>query len=141
MAHYSGGEYFKTHESGRFLLMLPVRGYQRRATVLVYLNDVAEGGATRFDKMNIDVALVKGKALLFFPGTKASMPDARTLHTAMEAVVGHEKWISGVGAASAGKHEPEGNRRRAGGRSATRGGEGGEEGGEEGGGGGRRGRK
>ena len=44
--------------------------------MLVYLNDVAEGGATRFDKMNIDVAPVKGKALLFFPGTKASMPDA-----------------------------------------------------------------
>ena len=45
----------------------------------MYLNDVAEGGATRFDKMNIDVAPVKGKALLFFPGdqgVRAGREDA-----------------------------------------------------------------
>ena len=29
-----------------------------------------------------DVPCEEGKCLLFFPGTKASMPDARTLHTA-----------------------------------------------------------
>ena len=96
-------------------------GGQRVATVLMYLNDVAEGGATRFDKMNIDVAPVKGKALLFFPGTKASMPDARTLHTATEAVVGHEKWISQLWVCGfAGKHAPEGKPPGPGDRAARR---------------------
>lgn len=78
-----------------WLLWLPLKetatlraGYQRRATVLVYLNDVAEGGSTRFDKLGIDVRPKKGQCLLFFPGTKASMPDARTLHTACEAIPG-----------------------------------------------------
>jgi hypothetical protein len=51
----------------------------------------AEGGATRFDKLNVEVRPKKGQCVLFFPGTKASQPDARTLHTACEAVPGHEK--------------------------------------------------
>jgi len=47
--------------------------------------------------------------VLFFPGTKASMPDARTLHTAMEAAPGHEKWISQLWVSGyAGKHTPAG---------------------------------
>ena len=54
--------------------------------MLVYLNDVEEGGSTRFEKLGpIDVRPKKGRCLLFFPGTKASMPDQRTLHTAVEA--------------------------------------------------------
>ena len=99
------------------------KGYQRRATVLVYLNDVAEGGATRFDKIQppLDVTPRKGRMLLFFPGTKASMPDARTLHTAREAVPGHEKWISQLWVcAYAGKHAPEGKPPGPGDRAARR---------------------
>ena len=134
VAHYSGGEYFKTHEDAFPPDVAERKGYQRRATVLVYLNDVAEGGATRFDKMNIDVAPVKGKALLFFPGTKASAPDARTLHTATEATVGHEKWISQLWVCGfAGKHAPEGKPPGPGDRAARRAAEKAAKGGEEGG--------
>jgi hypothetical protein len=43
------------------------KGYQRRATLLLYLNDVPEGGATKFDIIDIGVQPVKGDALLFFP--------------------------------------------------------------------------
>lgn len=42
VAHYSGGEYFKTHEDAFPNSVAEKKGYQRRATVLVYLNDVAE---------------------------------------------------------------------------------------------------
>ena len=143
VAHYSGGEYFKTHEDAFPPDVAERKGYQRRATVLVYLNDVAEGGATRFDKMNIDVAPVKGKALLFFPGTKASAPDARTLHTATEATVGHEKWISQLWVCGfAGKHAPEGKPPGPGDRAARRAAEkAAKKAAKKGGGGGRRGRK
>ena len=110
VAHYRGGEYFKTHEDAFPARVADKKGYQRRATVLVYLNDVEKGGATRFEKLGpLDVAPKKGKALLFFPGTGASMPDPRTLHTAVEATRGHEKWISQLWVcAFAGKHAPAG---------------------------------
>ena len=110
VAHYRGGEYFKTHEDAFPADVADRKGYQRRATVLVYLNDVTNGGSTRFEKLGpLDVAPRKGKALLFFPGTDASQPDARTLHTAVEAVPGHEKWISQLWVcAFAGKHAPAG---------------------------------
>lgn len=110
VAHYRGGEYFKTHEDAFPAEVAAQKGYQRRATVLVYLNDVQEGGSTRFEKLGpLDVTPKKGKALIFFPGTDASQPDARTLHTAVEAVPGHEKWISQLWVcAFAGKHAPAG---------------------------------
>ena len=123
VAHYEGGEYFKTHEDAFPENVAQRKGYQRRATVLVYLNDVAEGGATRFDKMSppLDVTPRKGRMLLFFPGTKASMPDARTTHTAREAAPGHEKWISQLWVcAYAGKHAPEGKPPGPGDRAARR---------------------
>jgi hypothetical protein len=50
--------------------VVAAKGYQRRATVLVYLNDVAQGGATRFDKLGLEIRPKKGQCLLFFPGTK-----------------------------------------------------------------------
>jgi|TARA_B110000967_G_scaffold32292_2_gene30734 prolyl 4-hydroxylase len=119
VAHYQGGEYFKTHEDGFPENVSQKKGYQRRATVLVYLNDVEKGGATRFDKLGIDVQPVKGKALIFFPGTDASMPDGRTLHTATEAI--DEKWISQLWVCGfAGKHATAGQPPGPGDRAARR---------------------
>jgi hypothetical protein len=54
-----------------------LQGYQRRATLLVYLNDVREGGATRFDRLGFAVQPKRGRALLFFPAFSGGMPDAR----------------------------------------------------------------
>ena len=100
VAHYSGGEYFKAHEDGFPIAVAADKGYQRRATILVYLNDVDEGGETRFEHLGIEVAPKKGKALVFFPSSAACMPDARTLHTATPAKEGHEKWVSQLWIAS-----------------------------------------
>jgi hypothetical protein len=94
VAHYSGGEYFKAHQDAFPLAVAAEKGYQRRATILVYLNDVAQGGATRFEHLGVEVQPQKGKALVFFPSTAACMPDNRTLHTATPAEEGHEKWVS-----------------------------------------------
>ena len=92
VAHYSGGEYFKAHEDAFPMAIAAEKGYQRRATVLVYLNDV-EKARLRFNTGHRR-ATKKGKALVFFPSAAACMPDARTLHTATEAESGHEKWVS-----------------------------------------------
>jgi hypothetical protein len=100
VAHYSGGEYFKAHEDGFPIAVAADKGYQRRATILMYLNDVDEGGETRFEHLGIEVAPKKGKALVFFPSSAACMPDARTLHTATPAKEGHEKWVSQLWIAS-----------------------------------------
>lgn len=70
------------------------KGYQRRATLLVYLNDVPAGGATKFDLLDLAVQPAKGSALLFFPAFKSGRPDARTLHTATAPEGDCEKWIS-----------------------------------------------
>lgn len=45
--------------------------------MLCYLNDVPEGGATRFELMDLNVRPRKGKALIFFPSFSGGMPDAR----------------------------------------------------------------
>jgi len=94
VAYYQGGEYFKAHEDAFPISIAEEKGYQRRATVLVYLNDVPSGGCTRFEHLELDVKPEKGKCLVFFPSTVAAMPDPRTLHTATEAENGHEKWVS-----------------------------------------------
>ena len=94
VAHYSGGEYFKKHEDAFPIGIATEKGYQRRATVLVYLNDVPNGGVTRFEHLDLNVQPKKGKCLVFFPASVAAMPDPRTLHTATEAEDGCEKWVS-----------------------------------------------
>ena len=100
VAHYSGGEYFKAHEDSFPINIAAEKGYQRRATILVYLNDVEKGGATRFEHLDVEVQPKRGKALVFFPSSAACMNDARTLHTATPAEDGHEKWVSQLWIAS-----------------------------------------
>ena len=66
---------------------------QTLATLLVYLNDVGEGsgGATRFGRLDLDVAPKKGQCLVFFPATADGRFDERVEHEGMETT--EEKWI------------------------------------------------
>eukprot|EP00879_Flechtneria_rotunda_P022671 GHRR01023943.1.p3 GENE.GHRR01023943.1~~GHRR01023943.1.p3 ORF type:complete len:141 (+),score=55.45 GHRR01023943.1:1041-1463(+) len=89
----STGQHFLSHEDGFPASIALEKGYQRRATLLVYLNDVQQGGATKFDHLSVSVQPQKGKALLFFPSFSGGRSDARTLHTAEDAADGHDKWV------------------------------------------------
>lgn len=91
-AHYAPGEHFLAHEDAFPTVMLPETGFQRRATVLVYLNDCTAGGRTAFEALDgVSVQPAAGRALLFYPAFKDGTPDARTLHSGGDA--GDEKWV------------------------------------------------
>ena len=87
------------------------RGGQTLATLLVYLNNVPEGGLTRFgrllkpssarhddddddDGQALTVQPQRGDALLFFPADAAGNFDERTEHEGCPAV--DEKWIARI---------------------------------------------
>lgn len=70
------------------------RGGQTLATLLVYLNDVSQGGLTRFGRLDLTVTPKRGDALLFFPADAAGRFDERTEHEGCEAV--DEKWIARI---------------------------------------------
>ncbi|KAH8095317.1 procollagen-proline 4-dioxygenase [Aureococcus anophagefferens] len=62
-------------------------GGQRLATVILYLNDVAAGGETSFDKLDVAVAPRRGAACVFFPADADShRADDRTTHASLPAV-------------------------------------------------------
>jgi len=69
-------------------------GGQRVATVLVYLNDVPDGGTTTFRRINFEVFPKKGRALIFFPGFMNGELDTDALHAASPAI--STKWVSQV---------------------------------------------
>ncbi|KAL4440643.1 hypothetical protein ABPG77_000352 [Micractinium sp. CCAP 211/92] len=92
MARYEAGQHFLAHEDGFPASLARQNGFQRHATLLVYLNTVAQGGATRFDLLNLAVQPEKGKALLFFPAFADGTADPRTLHTAEDAE--DTKWVT-----------------------------------------------
>lgn len=59
--HYDSWKFDGSEKSKRCLL----RGGQRMVTALVYLNDVEEGGDTKFVRLNLSVNPEKGKLLVF----------------------------------------------------------------------------
>jgi len=80
-----------TDEDGR---RFAANGGQRTVTVLVYLNDVAQGGATAFPNLNIEVRPRRGMAVVFFPSTLDGLLDRMALHAALPAV--DVKYVSQV---------------------------------------------
>eukprot|EP00884_Botryococcus_braunii_P023083 jgi/Botrbrau1/9459/Bobra.0252s0080.1 len=92
IACYAPGQHFLSHEDAFPEMVAEQNGFQRRATLLVYLNDAPGGGATLFDALDVAVQPMKGRALLFFPAFADGLPDERTLHTAEDA--GAMKWIA-----------------------------------------------
>ena len=61
-------------------------GGQRIVTVLIYLNDVAEGGCTSFPTLKLKIKPKKGMALVFFPSTVDGTLDEAALHAAEPAI-------------------------------------------------------
>lgn len=99
VARYTEGQFYRSHYDAFDLNTEPGRqcfltGGQRIGTVLVYLNDVSEGGGTGFDNLDITVTPAQGKALIFFPCTLDGALDKQALHCAQDAK--DEKWVSQV---------------------------------------------
>lgn len=68
------------------------RGGQRLVTCLLYLNTVEEGGGTGFPQLEVEVAAIKGRMVIFHncqPGTNLRHPGS--LHGGLPVEAG-EKW-------------------------------------------------
>lgn len=96
--HYPVGGQYKPHHD-YFEPSLPgspailKRGGQRVATVVMYLNDVAEGGGTVFPKLGIEAKPRRGNAVYFESVDAFGQLDPRLLHAGAPVTQG-EKWIA-----------------------------------------------
>lgn len=88
------------HSAPHFDFLLPTnrtnedslaRSGQRVSTLIVYLNDVAEGGATVFPSLGLSVTPRRGNAVYFEYANSRQQLDGKSLH-AGAAVIAGEKW-------------------------------------------------
>jgi prolyl 4-hydroxylase len=70
-----------------------LRGGQRVATVLLYLNDTEEGGETNFPRLGLSVPPKRGNALIFYNVFDDGQPDFDTEHASLPVIKG-EKWLA-----------------------------------------------
>jgi prolyl 4-hydroxylase len=84
--HY---DYFDPGQAGTPTILK--RGGQRVASLVCYLNTPAQGGATVFPDVQLDVAPVKGNAVFF--SYDRPHPATRTLHGGAPVLEG-EKWVA-----------------------------------------------
>lgn len=68
-------------------------GGQRVATLVIYLNNVLEGGETRFPELSLDVKPQRGSGVYFEYMNAAGELDSRCLHAGVPVRQG-EKWIA-----------------------------------------------
>ena len=96
VSHYNIGGHYLPHYDTMFLDISSDLGMSegdRIATLLLYLNEVEEGGATFFKYLNIKVKPEKGSGLFWFNILKNETVDSRTMHGGCPVVKG-EKWIT-----------------------------------------------
>lgn len=84
--HY---DYFDPAEPGTPALLR--RGGQRVATLIMYLREPGQGGATLFPELGLEVAPRRGNAVFF--SYAQPHPSTRTLHGGAPVTAG-EKWIA-----------------------------------------------
>lgn len=68
------------------------RSGQRVSTLVIYLNDVAAGGATDFPELGVSVTPRRGNAVYFEYANRAGQLDHATLHAGLPVESG-EKWV------------------------------------------------
>jgi prolyl 4-hydroxylase len=88
------------HSAPHFDFLLPsnaaneaslTRSGQRMSTLIVYLNDVAEGGATVFPEIGVSVTPRRGHGVYFEYANGRQQLDGKSLHAGAPVVAG-EKW-------------------------------------------------
>lgn len=96
--HYQAGaeyrphfDYFPEQNSGSTLHL--AQGGQRVATLVMYLNDVTEGGETVFPDVALSVTPKRGSAVYFCYVNSLGQVDPATLHAGAPVLAG-EKWIA-----------------------------------------------
>ncbi|WP_338469770.1 2OG-Fe(II) oxygenase [Niallia sp. XMNu-256] len=92
--HYNKGDEYKAHyDYFPNSKVDATKGGQRVATLLIYLNDVTEGGETVFPKINLQISPKKGSALYFHYGNQKGQTDRLSLHSSVPIIEG-EKWVA-----------------------------------------------
>lgn len=84
-------DYFPPEQTGSKVHI--ARGGQRVATLILYLNNVEQGGETIFPKINLKVTPKQGNALYFAYTNSKNQVDPLTLHGGCPVLKG-EKWIA-----------------------------------------------
>lgn len=97
MLHYGPGGEYKAHQdffdpADPGTAVLTAVGGQRIATLVIYLNEVEEGGETAFPEIGFSVKAIKGSAVYFEYVNAAGQLDTRCLHAGMPVIRG-DKWI------------------------------------------------
>nr|WP_051314980.1 2OG-Fe(II) oxygenase [Alteribacter aurantiacus] len=87
--HYRPGEEYKAHMDS----FTKTDVNNRIATMVVYLNDVEEGGETQFPKLGLTVSPKRGSALYFEYFYNDPKLNALTLHAGSPVLLG-EKWAA-----------------------------------------------
>ena len=90
---YAPGQQFRAHhdyfhEGESYWAAMKASGGQRTWTTMIYLNDVAEGGATWFPQAGIRVAPRRGLLLAWNNMNPDGSPNELTLHEGMPVVEG-----------------------------------------------------
>jgi prolyl 4-hydroxylase len=97
LLHYGPG----CHSSPHYDFLVPqndanrasiARSGQRVSTLVMYLNDIAAGGATTFPELGLAVAPRAGNAVYFEYANRAGQLDHATLHAGAQVETG-EKWV------------------------------------------------
>ncbi|PWW05137.1 prolyl 4-hydroxylase [Paenibacillus cellulosilyticus] len=88
--HYRPGEQYQPHYD---YFTSGAVANNRISTLVMYLNDVEEGGETYFPSLQLSVAPKKGSAVYFEYFYSDNRLNERTLHAGTPVVIG-EKWVA-----------------------------------------------
>lgn len=84
-------DYFPPEQTGSGVHL--AKGGQRVSTLILYLNDVEQGGETIFPSLHLSVVPKKGSAIYFEYCNASGQVDPSTLHGGAPVLAG-EKWIT-----------------------------------------------
>ena len=84
-------DYFPPEDSGSAAHI--AKGGQRVSTLVIYLNDVEQGGETIFPSVQLSVVPKKGSAVYFEYCNSMGQVDPKSLHGGTPVILG-EKWIA-----------------------------------------------